>query len=128
MPSIVRLLVACALFSFALVALPGCPPSPSPPPHPDASDAAPAPSFYDAGPMLFDAASGDVFDIACLNLVAVGCPEGADPSCAATMRQAHNARVTDYSPWCVATQKTAEDIRACSPAWKNGCRGARAAP
>ena len=115
---------------FVALALLACTPvpSPQPPPTPDASDAAP-PRAWDAAPVVvIPDGGGDVFDIACLNLTAIGCPEGPDPLCADRMRRAENANHTRYNASCVAIQKTAEQVRNCAPAWKNGCRGARSSP
>lgn len=120
-----KFIMALALRGCVLVALIlyACTPSPLPVTPIDASDAAAYYEVVDAAPD--PDAPNDAFAIACLNLRAVGCPEGDNPLCADTMRRAQTARLVNFAPSCVAMQKTAEAIRACAPAWKNGCRGAR---
>lgn len=114
------------LLALLFVLFIACTPAPAPITPIDASDASLWPT--DASPYWLDAAPDDAFAIACLNLRAVGCPEGDAPNCADTMRTAQAARLANYAPSCVATQKSPEGIRACAPAWKNGCRGPRSSP
>jgi hypothetical protein len=50
-------------------------------------------------------------DAACANLARIGCPEGLDPTCAATIRRA--SRVLDVRAPCLAIATTPEAARAC---------------
>ena len=111
-----------SLLAFASLAFAACPP-PGPTP-PDAADAeAPDASIPDAGPTPRQDASpkpADVYDAACLNLSALGCPEGLRGNCAPTMRAAHG-ELADFAPVCVAGAKDVTALRKCSPAWTKSC-------
>lgn len=65
---------------------------------------------------------------ACTALRVLECPEAVDlGDCLMTMRHAQEARIADYAPACVARARSVTDVRNCSPAWKNGCKGKRGA-
>lgn len=71
----------------------------------------------------------DAYDDACRTLATLGCPEADDRAmCVTTMRRAQTERLTDYNPPCVAASTSVDAVRACSPAWRHGCRGPRTAP
>ncbi len=76
------------IFIVAAALLAGCPPTPTPDPGPQ-----PVPV-------------GSACSRACDNLAALECPEGRDPSCAATCQKVQDGRLTDFKPECLATAKT----------------------
>ena len=53
-----------------------------------------------------------IYEEACANLAGLGCSEGVDASCAATM-QATDGKVVDIKAACLAAAKTVGDVRAC---------------
>ena len=98
--------LAILVAAVAISALAACPP-PSPPPPPGDDD----------------------YARACATLAALACPEAADvPTCVGKMRDAQTARITDLAPACVAAAHSVEDVRACAPSWRTGCKGKRASP
>jgi hypothetical protein len=97
-----------SLVALAAVALVACIPSPQPP-TPDA-DASPPPDTPDAAPEL-DAHRKSPCDLACANLVTLGCPEGKS-TCAATCEKA-NGTVTDLHTSCLVNARTKADARKC---------------
>lgn len=133
-----RIMVAYAASLVLLTLAPACPPSPVGPSDVvvtesdagrDARDAGDAGGAKDssaeaeagkdsASPPPADAASLDVFDLACANLRALGCSSGAKDSCADTMRRAQGV-LGDFSPACVAKASSKAAVRACTPSM--GC-------
>ena len=98
-----------AILSFALLA-PACPPDPPKPPvPPDSGDAGPPP-IVDAGG---DASPATIYDRACSAIAAAGCPEGAKPNCAATMKHMAESGISPIDPKRCADAKTKADVRAC---------------
>ncbi len=101
----------------ALVALQGasCPgPTPEPPvvTSPDAG-MGPDGGLLDA--RRSDGSDGDIFDVACLHLVALGCKEGDREVCPTVMRNATQRHFINYHPECVAASYSKEAVRACGP-------------
>lgn len=97
--------LAISMVAVAISALAACPP-PAPTPPGD-----------------------DDYARACATLAALACPEAEDrPTCVSKMRDVQAARLTDLAPACVAAAHSVEDVRACAPSWRSGCRGKRSTP
>jgi hypothetical protein len=105
------------------VLLVGCPPSPAPPPSPDASDAT-VPDMpdvvtppVDATPAPQDAnVPQDTCSLACANLRAFGCREGAEDAgagCTAVCRHTVDGGAFSINAACLAAAKSAADVHAC---------------
>jgi hypothetical protein len=88
-----------ALAFFVLFAL-GCPPPASP--APDAADGAP-----------LEGASPSSASLACRNLAAIGCLEGASATCSTVLEHVVDAGLTPIHLACLATATTKEGARAC---------------
>lgn len=111
-----RLLALGYIVACAGVIVIGCPkPIPVPPPNTD-TDAA-----LDSDPDSdFDAIKQDDCARACANmrLPSIQCPEADPPkageeSCEAVCRHASKSGLTDLKPKCVASARTANEVRAC---------------
>lgn len=55
----------------------------------------------------------EIYATACANLAKLGCPEGVDEACAATMQKAQEARLVDLKPACLAGAASVEAARSC---------------
>ena len=95
------------LLTALVVGCNGCQPQPQPAPPPVPTVTPPAPT--DGGPRRI----GDAYDDACSVLAAAGCPEGQDPTCAATMRRTDAKGITIVPLSCLTGAHTASQIRAC---------------
>jgi hypothetical protein len=94
-------MIRTSLLVAALLAVPGCPPSPL------QNDAG-----TDASPDDLDAASSACAR-ACKNLAALGCSEGTTPNCVATCQHTQSAKLVDLHPVCLADAKSKAAARGC---------------
>jgi hypothetical protein len=117
----------------------GCVPSPAPvAPGPDADAAssiddsgADAPATPDAPPAPAPIPSDTPPAVlaGCANLRAIGCAEGASPTCEALNTKILADRLTALGPKgeapmaCVGAAKSGAAVRACAPTWKSACAG-----
>lgn len=68
----------------------------------------------DAGPspiLVID--GGDSYDQACATLQVLNCAEGANPNCAATMRNAESAKLEFFDANCLKDSISKAAIRSC---------------
>jgi hypothetical protein len=84
----------------------------------------PPPAVTDGGPILPDSgldmslpdlpedSTLSLCRAACANLLALGCPEGKAPACAADCRMAQLGRITDLHPDKIAKAKSIAEVRA----------------
>jgi hypothetical protein len=105
-------MIRFAFLAVAVLAMQGCPPSPTPP-APDASDAAPPP-VADAAPAPIPSVDASTPSTqACVNIARLGCAEGAISNCAATLDHVDATKITKIDIACLAAAKTKAAVRAC---------------
>jgi len=85
-----------------------CPPCPC-------ADAAPAPTPAPVPTVAPDAAPAPVggYAVVCGHLAALGCPEGANPSCATLIGKVQDASLGDLKPACLLAAGTVKAVQAC---------------
>jgi hypothetical protein len=110
-----------SLVSFAF----GCPPSPSP--MADSGDTAPSPPPPPPPPVMDSSpppppppsqCSPNMNDscwcaLACVELNALGCPEGTATTCQSVCEHAQTAHLTNLNPGCLAKAATVAQAQAC---------------
>ncbi|MCL2779616.1 MAG: hypothetical protein FWD73_16620 [Polyangiaceae bacterium] len=74
---------------------------------------APKQPVQDAGDASVELDAASPAAKACANLRRLGCAEGNDDSCVATIEHVQSARITDLHPDCLAEASTKAEARAC---------------
>jgi hypothetical protein len=83
------------------------------PPCPVCGDASPAPAPAPTGVPEAGPAPVNGYAAVCQHLGALGCPEGANPSCATLIGKVQDAALGDLKPACLLAAQTATAVQAC---------------